>query len=143
MNKYVVTERILPFRLHNDTIKAKPIDSISIDKVNEIYFPNCQTTLTYDENTFIFDDIKYYPHTVIIEKDNLFGILKNGNITFYDNISVKNFIIKLEKDHHFGYFGITKIKYKVLEKYRFNLARFTLDNGKSGYIDEIGNEYYD
>lgn len=144
MNNYVVTERILPFQLNNDTIKAKSIDSISVDKVDKTYFPNHQTTLTYDENKFIFNDIEYYPHTVIIEKDNLFGILNNGNITFYDNITAENFIIKLEKNHHFGYFKITEeIKYKTLEKFRFNLARFTLDNGKSGYIDEIGNEYYD
>ena len=42
------------------------------------------------------------------------------------------------------YYPIMKdIKYKKIEKFDNNFARFTLPNGQKGWLDKEGNEYLD
>jgi hypothetical protein len=51
--------------------------------------------------------------------------------------------IRLNYRGLWGYHTITKIKYKSIDKFDESLARFELPNGKKGYVDLSGSEYYD
>jgi len=118
-------------------ITSYTIDTISKKGINNIYFVNKEKIIRYDENF-------YYPETIIIEQNNKIIIRDNKSTEFYDEIDLSNpFRLKIKKNGLFGYYGITKEnKYKKLEQYVFNLAHFELENGKCGFIDNNGNEYY-
>ena len=62
---------------------------------------------------------------------------------FYDEIIYDNGIFKIKKNDLLGYYKITQPKYKELNGFTFGLAKFKTENGKTGYIDNYGNEYYD
>ena len=47
------------------------------------------------------------------------------------------------KNGMLGYYKITPIKYKTLDDFKESLARFTLPDGRKGYVDLKGKEYYD
>lgn len=53
-------------------------------------------------------------------------------------------LFKIKKNNLFGYFPLNKEpKYKTLEKFQDNFARFQLPNGQKGWIDLTGREYLD
>lgn len=99
---------------------------------------------------------------LIIENNNSYGLLllKTEDLSLtkplatdeltlpiiYDDIKYlgkcQPFLLK--KDQQYGYSGIQESpRYKNLEKFNFHFARFTLPNGKKGWLDLEGNEYLD
>ncbi len=64
------------------------------------------------------------------------------NLDSIKTISDQKYLI--EKDGFFTYYPIRKeIKYKKLEDFKENFARFELPNGQKGWLDLKGNEYLD
>ena len=94
-------------------------------------------------NDFIFNATKVFPKALIIEKDGKKAIFYNNELSFFDEIIYDNGIFKIKKNGLFGYYKITHPKYIQLNGFSFGLAKFKLENGKTGFIDNDGNEYYD
>ena len=62
-----------------------------------------------------------------------------------DAVSViTNEIYLIERGELFGYYPLNKeVKYKILESFQGNFARFELPNGQKGWISKQGKEYLD
>ncbi len=133
---YLIEKTINPITSNQPTI-TKIIDSIPKNDINNIYFLNQKRNIQYDANLF-------FPETLIIKnsKDKT-GIRSNRITQYFDEVNFKNaYALKVRKSKFYGYYGITKVKYVTLGEFVFNLANFELENGKKGYIDFQGNEYY-
>lgn len=121
--------------VYNEGIKKTIIDTIAKTNVKDIYFANSEKEISYDEN-FSF------PTYIILDLGNRFGIKQNNTIDYYDAIDLKNpFAIKVKRKNLFGYYGISEIKYKALDEFKYNLAKFETEFGQKGFIDINGNEY--
>ena len=123
--------------VYNEGVKKTIIDTIAKTNIKDIYFANSEKEISYDEN---FD----FPTYLILDfgNSNKFGIKQNDSIEYYDSIDLKNpFAIKVKRKNLFGYYGITEIKYKELNEFKYNLAKFETEFGEKGYIDNNGNEY--
>jgi len=115
--------------------------TIKDDNFDKIYFINGEQTLSFQGS---------YPTTptcLIFEKDNAFGIIDKDNTSLYDTVAVSETIfrkiLKVGKSGLYNYYHISsEVKYKRLDDFVFNLAYFELENGKRGYVDLEGNEYY-
>jgi len=107
----------------------------SIPKLNskDIYFLDKTKSIEFNENV-------YYPETIIIVYENSMGIRKNKKTYVFDTIDISS--LKVQCNGLFGYFEKTEIKYKKLNPFKYNLASFELPDGREGYIDKLGNEYY-
>lgn len=107
---------------------------------DNIYFINGEQSLSFDDNFSL-------PTCLIFEKDNTFGIIKKDNTLLYDTVAVSETmfrrVLKVGKSGLYNYYHISsEVRYKRLDDYVFNLAYFELENGKKGYVDLQGNEYY-
>ncbi|WP_452222089.1 hypothetical protein [Lacinutrix salivirga] len=121
--------------VYSEGIKKTIIDTIAKVNIKDIYFANSKKEINYDEN---FD----FPTYLILDLGNKFGIKQNDTIEYYDSVDLKNpFAIKVQRKNLFGYYGITEIKFKELNEFKYNLAKFKSELGKKGFIDNNGNEY--
>ena len=121
--------------VYSEGIKKSIIDTISKKDINKIYFANAKKEIDYDEN---FD----FPTYIILNLGDKFGIKQDDSIEYFDSIDLENpFAIKVQRENLIGYYNITDIKYKKLQNFEYNLARFEDKYGKIGYIDLEGNEY--
>jgi len=109
------------------------IDSIPKLNSKDIYFLDKTKSIEFDANV-------YYPETIIIAFENSMGIRKNKKTFIFDTVDISS--LKVGCNGLFGYFEKTEIKYKKLKPFEYNLASFELLNGRKGYIDRQGNEYY-
>jgi hypothetical protein len=134
-NDYYLIERTTDPIDSRAVIKKEITDTISKINIKDICFLTKEKSVRYDENFF-------FPETLIIEtKDNKIGVRTNCLTTYYDDVDFSNpLCIKVRKKNLWGYEN-TEIKYKKLNKFVYNLARFELENGQKGFIDKKGNEY--
>lgn len=104
----------------------------------------------YEELRLIIENNKLYGLLLLKTKDALAKKpLSDDALSLpiiYDDIKYlgkcQPFLLK--KNELYGYSGIEeKPKYKTLEEFNFNFARFTLPNDKNGWLDLEGNEYLD
>lgn len=124
----------------NQMIGMKSTEEIVMSFPDEdyekIYFINHKDELNFDDNTT-------YPYFLIFEKKSKFGIIDNSHIYLYDNIETQNNYLKVQSNGLWSYYNISKkVRYKILDNFIDELAYFELPNGKSGYLDKNGNEYY-
>jgi len=122
----------------NTTEITATIEDKDFDK---IYFINREQTLSFQGS------YPYTPTYLFFEKDNKFGIIDKNNISLYDTIvfseTMFRKVLKVEKLGLYNYYHISpQVKYKRIDDFEFNLAYFELENGKKGYVDLDGNEYY-
>ena len=62
----------------------------------------------------------------------------------YDALQVVDCLVKVQKEGRVGYLGHTDIKYKRIGVFKDGLARFTLPDGRSGWVTFEGKrEFYD
>lgn len=121
--------------IYSEGVKKFIVDTIPKENIKDIYFVNREKTLEYDEN---FN----YPVYLILDFIDTFGIKKGDVIEYFDSVVLKNdFTLKVHIKDSCGYYGITDIIYKNLGDFEYNLASFTDQNGKTGYVDLLGNEY--
>ena len=121
-------------------ISTQIIDTITNKKFNDIYFVNRSNILEFDDNNT-------YPIFLIFEKDSKYTIYDNDTQFIYDAVELRNHLYKklvlIKKGGLSNYYHISsKVKYKRLDDFYFHLAYFELPNGKSGYLDIYGNEYF-
>lgn len=114
--------------------------TIEDEGFDNIYFINGEQTLRYDTNFSL-------PDYLIFEKNNKFGVIDKDNTFHYDAVHVSQTmfrtVLKVEKSGFFNYYHLSpNVKYKRLDDFEFYLAYFELENGKKGYVDLNGNEYY-
>lgn len=124
------------------------IGTVSKSEVDRIYFYDNRHQLKYHSDCLLKNKIYY-------QKGSQYGVLgeircndtcrlKRANGTLFDSIKmVSDCMFKVKRNGLVGYLHITKIKYKNIGKYDKTLARFTLPDGRKGYVDSKGNEYYD
>lgn len=111
-------------------------DSIAKFNIKDIYFLNQTKNIEFDSNF-------YFPETIIIVYENSFGIRKNKKTFVFNTVDISNQdYIKVKCNNQYGYFETTEIKYKKLDAFIYNLAPFELDDGRKGYIDNLGIEYF-
>lgn len=92
----------------------------------------------------------------IYDLNALFRLEKSANQSYYsvqhlpfdleavEGMENNKMLFKIKKNNLFGYFPLNKEpKYKTLEKFQENFARFELPNGQKGWIDLTGREYLD
>jgi len=128
---------------YEDKISPKIIDSIEIKGIDKINFLNKEKKIEFDGNSFIFNYTKVFPYAIIIQKGKQQGVLFENNLKYYDEVTYDSGLLKVKIDNQIGYYEITDVKYKELEGFIFGLAKFKTFDGRTGYVDSNGNEYYD
>lgn len=131
-------------------------ESVSLKNIDEVLFVNMKKAYDFGEFSFNKKKIFTSPYTLIYKKGKKYGILgklkreKKGYIldkfdktVLYDNIYNLDDILVLKQNRLLGFYKTTDIKYKSLEPFDRYLARFELPNGRKGYVDIKGKEYYD
>ena len=141
-DEYIITKNE-NFYDYGDKIAPEVIKRINKKGITAIYFGNKEKQISYDENSFVFSYTNVYPEVVFIEKGIKQGLLIDDTILYYDRASYQDGIIKIEDNELVGYYNITTVKYKSLEPYVYRLAKFTMANEKSGFVDVDGREYFD
>lgn len=140
-NEFIVMEDET-FYDYGNQIPAEEKFRISKKYADEVYFINGKKEFNYDGN-YGFAGVLAQPDWVIYKKDGKYGIWQDESKTKFDEISFENSNLKMKKDGLFGFYGYTEIKYKDIQPFIFNLARIKSTDGKSGYVDVHGKEYFD
>lgn len=110
--------------------------AIPDDNYDEVYFVNKKQEIEYDDNY-------PYPDYVLFKKGEKYGLIYKGATSVYDAVTLEGTYVKVMRAGLYNYYHLSPaVKYKRLDYYIFNLAYFELENGKFGYIDVEGNEYY-
>lgn len=110
--------------------------SIPDDNYDEVYFVNKKQEIKYDDNY-------PYPDYLLFKKGEKYGLIYKEVISVNDTVTLAGIYVKVMKGGLYGYFHLSAVlKYRRLDDYIFNLAYFELENGKSGFVDVEGNEYY-
>ena len=130
------------------------IASIPKSKADRVFFNNNRAHFAEDSSNGCGSIRRVY-----YQKGSKYGIL--GEVTYawrtktyglkqkhtkpsYDALHVENCLIKVRRGGRVGYLGHTDIKYKSIGVFRDRLARFTLPDGRSGYVtDGSKREFYD
>lgn len=137
--KYLINLTTIQSFEKTDSIKSV-LDSINDYEINNIYFVNKKRTYKYIDNTM--SDFEY-PKFVIFEKGEKYGILDQGVTYIFDQVIINLQYVKIKNNNLWNYYHISPIpKFKRLDSFVFGLAYFELPNGKIGYIDKQGTEYY-
>lgn len=139
---YVLTEDETFYDYEN---LEPPVEKGSISKegIQKICFYNNEREMNMTSNSFVFNATRVFPQAMIIEKGNRKGIFYDNELSFYDEIVYKDGLFKVKQNNLVGYYKITEPKYEELAEFTFGLAQFKLENGKTGFIDKDGKEYYD
>lgn len=153
------TEVIMNLFLMDTVNKDIPIVSIPKNKANKIFFSNQKQILKVK-----YSDQCELDDYIFFQKSGRYGVLgrivyrrgkptfaPNSNTQMYDSISLQRYspyidmgcTLKVKRNGFVGYLGHTKIKYKSIGRYDKTLARFTLPDGRRGYVTTDGTEYYD
>lgn len=135
-NKSYLVEFTEDKSVYNEGIQKSIIDTISKKGIQKIYFLNMKKEIYYDEN---FD----FPTHIILETGNEFAIRNGATVTYFDSIDLNNpFAVKVKRGDFIGLYNITEVKYKNIQDFEYNLAKFEDKYGKTGYLDYEGNAYY-
>jgi hypothetical protein len=147
-------------RLYKDINKTYSVIKVSKSKVDELFFKKNKKQLMFETNDNQFQRTVYYKkgskygfwgylsvnYKFKANRQNrvVYSFKKSKNLQQYDMLQFKDKErIILGRNGMLGYYKITPIKYKALGDFKESLARFTLPDGRKGYIDLEGNEYYD
>ncbi len=127
---------------YGNEIPAEIKLKIPKSQADEVYFINGKTQFNYDGNYGI-GGLMVQPDLIIFKKNGKYGIWQDPTKTMYDKIEFQDLNLKITKDGKVGYYGFTKIKYDEIQPFIYNLARIKSYDGKSGYVDAKGKEYFD
>ena len=142
-----------------DTKKIKTVSLKDTKDMDEILFVNMKNIYDFGDFSNYGKKVATSPYTLIYKKGKKFGILgklkyahdknqsfiltKTKSEELYDNISSVNGVLLVKRNGLLGYYEVTEVKYKSLEPFDIYLARFELPDGRKGYVDIEGNEYFD
>jgi len=134
--------------------KRQNISFVSKSKVDDIYFAKHKKRVEFegylDSNMLYYQRGKqygFYGKLKRLKRRNAtvslkYSILRQSS-GLYDAMEFQGKDILLKRGKLWGCHGKTAIKYAALSPYRGVLARFTLPDGRSGYVTDKGVEYYD
>ena len=141
---------------------ALKVATISKRKADRLFFQNNKSQITYMPGSWFSDNTRLNSDYLFFQKGNQYGFLgeivekykKNKPVAYYLKKSkdkklyeelklIDNNYLLLKRKGLYGYYNTTKIKYKSIGKFVDNLARIELLDGRKGYVDTKGNEYYD
>ena len=145
---------------YKDVNKTHSVIKVSNRKVDELFFNKNEKQLIFETNDNQFERTVYYKkgskygfwgylsanYKFKANRKNkvVYSFKKSKNLQQYDMLQFKDKErIIVGKNGMLGYYKITPIKYKTLDDFKESLARFTLPDGRKGYVDLKGNEYYD
>jgi len=127
--------------------KVIRLDSLRKEDFQDVYFYNHQKKINiynYDDRISGLFKIPSFESIRIVEKEDRKGIWFQGSLEWFDEVFFRQgFRFRVEKNGLVGFYKITPIHYKTIEDFDLGLARFTMMNGKTGYVDMKGNEYFD
>ena len=160
-NKYIKVDATaryldeLETKLYKDAKKTHLVTKVDKSKADELFFHKNKDQIEFYENEgkpmyaiYYKKDNKYgfFGDITVVRKKKkiLYNFKKSKDNKRYDilEFKAKNRIL-LGREGMLGYHKLTPVKYKVLNDFEENLARFELPDGRKGYIDTEGNEYYD
>lgn len=140
-------------------INANDIDNFYFIKNNSLDRIINRNLKNNEINLFSPKGLMYFGYDVVYYKKNngLFGFnfiekfinpnFKNEEFDLFQelqSIEFKEPFYKLEKNNLFMFYPLqNNFKYKSLEQFQFNFARFELPNGKKGWLSLDGKEYLD
>ena len=139
-NSLYFVERSIDRSWTGGNITKQIIDTISNKNYDKVYFINKSAILQFDDNNT-------YPTFLVFEK-NLKRIIFHNNTEYeYDLVQLKKHLyqnlVLVNKDGLYNYFSFSpEVRYSQLDDFTYNLAYFELPNGKKGYLDIDGNEYF-
>jgi hypothetical protein len=140
---------------YKDADKTHLVIKVARSKADELFFQKNKREIEFGENYDKPKNAIYYKKgnkygflgsmTVVRKKNKiLYNFKKSKDNKKYDILEFKEKDrILLGRNGLLGYYKLTPIKYKVLGDFEENLARFELPDGRKGYVDLKGNEYYD
>lgn len=158
------------FSMENSNTTIDSISLINTNGIKDIYFKNQSTDtigrpndftehLVFDNKARISDFINFDYETVwFLKDDGTFGMDFLGHFiksdfdseqhfTNYQNlqsVSYKYPYYKIKKGNLYQFFPIQKeFRYKKLDDFQGNFARFELPDGQKGWLDLKGKEYLD
>ena len=146
-NYFVAAQTSIDKRYEDSTIVYKfTFDSIPKTLVDSAFFLNKKMEFTYDKGIYYFgrnDKNRINYKRIIVKKEDKYGFWDNHEVTeLFDEITMSSYF-KLKKIGLWGYESITDIQYTVLEDFEYYLARFKYKDGRTGFIDKEGKEYFD
>lgn len=116
---------------------------IAKDVADKVFFINGTTSFEFTANYGFGNMVNPPPTTLIIEKNQQFSIFNDPTATSYDAITLERGILKTQKNGLVGVYGVCSPKYKSIGGFQHYLAVVELPNGKKGYIDNTGKEYFE
>ena len=138
-----------------DVNRTHRVVRLSKNRADRLFFKGYKKQITFDDTSYNAIPMLY------IQKGKKYGFLgrivvkhakesveyslkKSKDKKLYDALVFEEDAkIRLRQGSLWGYHNLSKIKYKSIGKYDGSLARFELPNGKKGYVDLKGVEYYD
>ncbi len=142
--KIIETEKNYLLELKTNYLGGVPNKIEILDTISKKNIKNISFIITGNKEVFYTENDDFVNIDLFIEtNDNKKGLRGGGHTLYFDEIDTTNLrAVKVKRNGLYGYFGVTKTKYKKLENYKYNLAKFELPNGQKGYIDYEGNEYF-
>ena len=156
-NGFLVEIEAKSFMTKRKTVKF--VDINSSRKIDELLFINLKKKYSFSSLANFSKKIHIPTYTLIGKingKYKIIGKIENSwrinkgqpifkefkNNTLYDNITNAKGLLLLKKNNLVGYYRLTDIKYLSLEPFDNYLAKFKLPDGREGYVDIGGHEYY-
>jgi len=142
-------------RQYKDADKTHLVTKVAKSKADTLFFQNNKKQITFSENYSKPESTLYYKKggkygflgtlSVVRKKNKIvYTFKKSSDHKKYDILEFKDKgRILLGRGGVLGYDKLTPIKYKTLGNFKESLARFTLPDGRKGYVDLKGKEYLD
>ncbi len=149
-NKKKYFSEIISYQF-NSEIDSYYSDYIELpENYKKIRFINNNTKRIHFENNAYFSPYHLNPSYIVAKKSNKYGVwdIEKNKIIIpfnYKEIVIKEswFMLKQNKLYTFYPNIGLKSKYKYVEDYIIQFAKFKYPNGKKGWVDRNGNEYFD
>lgn len=127
---------------HMNKNPTEEIARVTKAQADKVLFINGSDKFNFTENFGIGEGTTIDPRTIILCKNGKYSFLKQPGQN-YDTIyfSESSGSLKTQKKNLYGYYGIVEPKYISISDFKYFLAAVTFENGKTGYIDYLGNEY--
>ena len=138
-----------------DVNKTHKVVRIAKNRVDRLFFKAFKKKMIFSENYDNPQPMLYYQKgmkygflgNIVVKRTKKrveYSLKRSKDKKLYDALVFEEDLkIRLKYHDLLGYYNLTKIKYKSIGKFDKNLARFELPNGKKGYVDLKGVEYYD
>ena len=140
--KFIVMEDET-FYDHENKEPAKEINKVSKSEVDSIFFINRQKAFNFTANYGVGSYTPTHPRALLFAKNGKYGFVDSEDKILYDDIQLKGELLELKLNGLIGYYGVTQeAKYKSISAFSHYLASFILPNGKTGWVDVNGNEYF-